>query len=176
MHRSILPVLLTFSLVLAGCNGVVFGGNETPPPTLTPANVPTDRPTPTPVPQLVPGLTGKGVTDAFALANAHAAILDNTSYSMRGNYTVVYSNGTKFNHGRTDAQLAANDSRYYVIQNISGLSFNGSAFSRATWSNGKHVLVAETTNNSTLHNSPRSAEGELVSPEIALRFNPTNRE
>lgn len=168
--------LLTVALVLAGCNGLALGGDGTPERTLTPAAVPTDEPTPTPVQRLAPGLTGDGVFEAITLGDAHASVLDNTSYTMRENSTAVYSNGTVFNRGTVDAQIAANDSRYYVVLNRSGVVLGGGTLGRTTWSNGERVLVAETRNNSTSYQSPRGAEREPLSPREALFFDPTNRE
>ena len=175
MRKAILVVLCA-AVVLAGCNGFAPGDDETPARTVTPADVPTDRPTPTPVPQLAPGLTEGGVTDAFALGEAHAAALDDTSYTLHEDFIVEYANGTAYNRGSTDARLAANDSRYFVRQNASGLLFDGGAFARVIWSNGERVLVADTANDSTSYNSPRDVEGESVPPREALVIDPTKRQ
>ena len=138
--------------------------------------MPTDEPTPTPVPRLAPGLTGQGVTDPFALGEAHASALDDTSYVLREDFSVEYANGTVYNRGTTHARLAANDSRYYVRQNASGLLFGGGAFARAIWSNGERVLVADMANGSTSYDSPRNVEGESVPPREALTIDPTKRQ
>ena len=178
MRRSVAAALLALSVVLAGCNGLVLGGDGTPEETLTPVDVPTDDPTPTPVSQLAPGLTGEGVTDAFALGDAHASVLDDTSYTMVENSTVVYSNGSIYSRWTTDARLAANDSRYYVVQNGSvGKSVDGTdTYRMALWSDGERALLAEERNNDTSYRSPRSPEGESVPPVEALGPDPTNRE
>lgn len=175
MRKAIL-VVLCVAVVLAGCNGFAPGGDETTARTVTPAAVPTDEPTPTPVPQLAPGLTGRGVTDPFALGDAHAAALDDLFYTMHENFTVRYANGTAHNRGSTDARLAANDSRYFVRQNASGLLFGGGSFIRVIWSNGERVLVADTANDSTSYASPRDVEGESVPPREALVIDPTRRQ
>lgn len=176
MRKAILVVLCAAAVVLAGCNGIALGGDETPARTVTPAAVPTDEPTPTPVPRLAPGLTERGVTDAFALGEAHASVLGNASYTLNGNFSVEYANGTAYNRGTTDARLAANSNRYYVRQNASGLLFGGGAFARAIWSNGERVLVADTANDSTSYESPRNVEGESVPPREALSIDPTKRQ
>ena len=176
MHKATLVVLFAAMVVLAGCNGVALSGDDTPARTVTPAAVPTDEPTPTAVPRLAPGLAEGGVTDAFALGEAHASALDGVSYTLHEEFTVEYANGTAYNRGSTDAHLAANDSRYYVLQNASGLLFGGGAFARAIWSNGERVLVADTTNESTSYDSPRNVEGESMPPREALTIDPTKRQ
>jgi hypothetical protein len=164
MRRSALPVLLALAIVLAGCNGLALGGGETPAPTVTPAPVPTDEPTPTPVPQLAPGLTGEGVVDAFALAEAHSSVLDNTSYTRYVNSTVRYVNGTVYNQFTSRAQYAANDSRFYTMQNGFGVAVRGSG-GLSRWSNGERVIVAETRNNSTSYTVRRNVNGEPIPPQ-----------
>ncbi|HET7325067.1 MAG TPA: hypothetical protein VFJ06_12115, partial [Halococcus sp.] len=174
MGRPILAALLALSLVLAGCNAIAFGGDETPTPRFTPAPVPTDKPTPTPVPQLTPGLTGEGVTDAFALAEAHSAVLDNISYTLHENSTVRYVNGTVFNQFTTHAQIAANDSRFFFIQNGLGINVRGSG-KFSMWSNGERFLIARTSNNSTSY-AVHDIESEPILPRDAFGFDPTSRE
>lgn len=148
MRRSFFVVLLSLSLVLAGCNGIALGEDETPPPRFTPAAVPTDAPTPMPVPQLAPGLMGTGITDAFALAEAHTAVLNDTSYTFYENSTVRYMNGTIYNQFTTHVQFAANDSRFYSVQNGSSIDVRGRD-GISFWSNGERVIVAQTSNNNT---------------------------
>lgn len=164
MRRSILPILLVLSLVLAGCNAIPLGGDETPEQTFTPAPVPTDRPTPTPIPKLAPGLLGTGVTDPFALVGAHAAVLNGTSYTYHKNFTIWYANGTIFNQVTTRAQYAANHSRFYIIQRGFDINVRGGE-SFSMWSDGERVLIARTSNNSTSYIFPRSANGEPVPPQ-----------
>jgi hypothetical protein len=176
MRRSILPVLLAVAVVLAGCSGFPFGGDETPTRTVTPAAVPTDEPTPTPVPQLAPGLTGQGVTDAFVLGEAHVAALDDISYTMQENFSVTYRNRTDYRQRGVVARLAANDSRYYVSRSISGPQIygNGTAVN-AFWSNGTRVLRAQMFNGSVSYYPPRGADRGTRSP-ARVGFATTNRE
>lgn len=141
--RSGLIVLLIFSVALAGCSSFLPGGSETPADTVTPANVPTNQPTATPVPQLAPGLTGNGVSDADALGAAHAAVLENTSYTLVENSSVRYRNGTPYHRSNKTVKLAANGSRYYVIGNGTGVQFDGSTFYSSAWSNGTQALTAQ---------------------------------
>ncbi|WP_435078153.1 DUF7537 family lipoprotein [Halococcus sp. AFM35] len=166
MQKSILPILLAAAVVLGGCSGLAFGGNETPTQTVTPAAVPTDEPTPTPVPQLAPGLTGQGVVDPFALGDGHAAVLDNTSYTMQENFTVRYANGTVVN-GVTIRTQMASDSRFYLVQNGFGMNVRGSG-GLSMWSNGERVLQARASNGNTSYTSPRGVTGEPVPPQEAI--------
>lgn len=172
MNRSILAALFALSLVLAGCNGLALGGDETPERTFTPAPVPTDEPTPTPVPQLAPGLMGTGVTDAFALRLAHSSVLDNTSYTFYSNTTVRHANGTVFNRIAIRVQSTANHSRYFFTQNGSPVAISGwRGFS--LWFAGERVLVTQTNESDTSYSIPRSADGEPV-PLHELSFFSTN--
>jgi hypothetical protein len=176
MQKSISLMLLALAVVLAGCNGLAFGGDETPARTVTPAAVPTDEPTPTPVPQLAPGLTGQGVTDAFALGEAHVAALDEVSYTMQENFSVTYQNGTDYRQRGVVAQLAANDSRYYVSRSTLGPQiYEDGTVVYSAWSNGSRVISAQRVNGSTTYNVPRGVGREPLSPE-QLSYGLTNRE
>jgi hypothetical protein len=175
MQKSIPAVLLVAAVVLAGCNGLAFGGDETPARTVTPAAVPTDEPTPTPVPQLAPGLTGQGVTNAFALGEAHVAALDDISYTMQENFSVTYQNGTDYRQRGVVAQLAANDSRYYVSRSTLGPQiYEDGTVVYSVWSNGSRVIRAQRVNRSTTYSMPRGVDREPVRPRQLI--NPANRE
>lgn len=97
MRRALLAAAVV--LLLAGCNG--FGG--TPTRTATPAPVPTvgeDA-------RLAPGVTGEGVTDPSALGEAHARVVENTSYRLMMNRSVRFTNGTRYQFVGFDIRLAA---------------------------------------------------------------------
>ncbi|MCD2204902.1 hypothetical protein [Halobacterium sp. KA-6] len=89
LNRS--PFILTaFLIVLAGCSGhPVTPGTTDAPDAAT--STTTDRDTPQSM--LAPGLTDSGVTDAWALAQAHRDSLANTTYTERSQRT-VHANGT----------------------------------------------------------------------------------
>ena len=99
--RWVAAVLLL--VLVAGCSGVAapsgVAGTETG--TLTPVSVPaqstpvggTPRPA-TPANQLAPGLTTEGVTDPFALADAHHDGLANRSFTRITHTTLAGPNGT----------------------------------------------------------------------------------
>jgi hypothetical protein len=89
-------------VVVAGCSGLSApGGVASETGTLTPVSVPA-QPTPvggtpwsaTPANQLAPGLTTAGVTDPFALADAHHDELANRSFTRITHTTLAGPNGT----------------------------------------------------------------------------------
>lgn len=100
-RRTALTLLTVAMLVLAGCNNIPSGGSA--PPTTAPDSSATttigglDETTTTATTespdttqtndqsdQLAPGLAESGVIDAAELADAHAAVLVNTSYTTDG--------------------------------------------------------------------------------------------
>ena len=107
MSRSILAILLVFSLVFAGCSSVGFGESEPSTATLTPASVPTDEPTPTPVPQLAPGLKRNNL-DVDTLVHAHNTTLQNTSYTRKTVRTARLPNGTLFSQTIATSRVGQN--------------------------------------------------------------------
>ncbi len=132
--------MLVVCVVLAGCNGVFGSDAGTPERTLTPAAVPTDEPTPTPVPQLAPGLTGEGVVNASALAAAHDATLDDTSFTVRRTVTYRTRNGTSIRRIESVTRVA-DDGRFRITKR-----WNGSTPLRrvAYYDDGERLLVATT--------------------------------
>ena len=153
-HSTIATLVLAALVVFAGCGMPFSGGNGgTTEPTVTPMNVPTDEPTPTPVPQLAPGLKGTDVTDPFTLAEAHASVLNGSSYTLHRNLTVRYANGTIYTQQTLDAQLAANRTRYYLVGNYSGVPVNGEQVTVKTYSDGERVLEARIVNGDRTYNT-----------------------
>ncbi len=148
------PVLLVVLVALAGCNGILNdGGAEGE--VFTPAAVPTDAPTPTPRPQLAPGLTAEGVVDASALAAAHDALLENTSFTVQRTVTYRTQNGTPVRRV-TSVTRIGRDGRLLVTKR-----WNGTTTLRreAYYYDGKRLLVATTTDTATTYHrvSPATA-------------------
>lgn len=162
MKRSISVLLVALALVFAGCNGLLPGGDSTPTETVTPVAVPTDKPTSTPVSQLAPGLTRQGVTDVFALGEAHASVLGGTSFTAHRENTIRYSNGTVYRRFEIDGQLAATEPRYSITLNQSGAVLKGHRTSRQIWSDGERVLVAKYLVGNTSYRVPRDLTGEPI--------------
>lgn len=117
--------VLVLVVLLAGCSG--FTGSDvvgTETTTLTPVSVPErgtpvgatpSSPTPTPENRLLPGLTERGVTDPFALADAHRTALANETYTKTSRTRLVGSNGTLRVVERTVA-VDAGGRRYHLVE------------------------------------------------------------
>ncbi|MFC7194533.1 hypothetical protein ACFQL4_07495 [Halosimplex aquaticum] len=88
-------------VLLAGCSVVAPGPQAE---TVTPAPVPTAE-------ALPPGVEPDGVADPGALAAAHAATLDGTSFTLIANRTVRYPNGSL--RSDLDVRLELSASRDY---------------------------------------------------------------
>lgn len=177
MARQVPVLVLALALVLAGCNGFV-SGDDTPTETVTPVAVPTDEATPTPTPQLAPGLERSGVTDPFALGEAHAAALDNRSFTIHSETTIRFSNGSLYRHEESSGRLAANRSRYDVSANVSGLTpiRNASWYSVEAWSDGSQVFTAQRIDENTSYDVQHGLDGSPTSPSEGyngfFRFDP----
>lgn len=138
MRRSVPVVGLVFIILLAGCGGG-FGfdtGTDTL-STVTPAPVPTDYPlsdSPT-------GLSEDGITDSFALADAHAEALANTSFTLRRNHTLIASNGTRLVDTSSVQRVGADRNRSTferTFDDAYGRSFRGPAKHLSSWYNGTY--------------------------------------
>ncbi|RJT06484.1 hypothetical protein [Halococcus sp. IIIV-5B] len=164
MARSVPVLVLVLALVLAGCNGFV-SDDDTPTEAVTPVAVPTDEPTPTPTPQLAPGLDETGVTDPVELGEAHAAVLDNRSFTVHSETTVRFANGSTYRHDERIGRFAANRSRYHVSSNGSGSVpvRNASWYSVEAWSDGSQVLTAQRIDGNTSYDTQRGLDGSPAS-------------
>lgn len=147
-------VLLVVLVALAGCNGVFGGETDDVEKTFTPVAVPTAEPTPTPVPRLAPGLTVEGVVNASALAAAHDAVLENTSFTVWEVVTYRTRNGTPIRRVRSVAHIGA-DGRFLVTKRWSGTPQRV-----VYYYDGERLLVATTDSRGTTYHR--------ASPEIAI--------
>lgn len=128
--RTVSVVLLAAVLVAtSGCNALTDGNELTPPSRVTPVAVPTDAPTPTPVGHLAPGLTRDGLTDPNELVDAHAAVLANTSFTLREEWTLESPNGTVLAR-RVRTVRVEGDESYTVLDRTGALGPRH----RETWS------------------------------------------
>lgn len=110
-YRSILCLAL---VVLAGCASAGTGP-ATPPP-VTPAPVPSPEPTTT---GLAPGIQPNEIT-ADVLAEAHAARLQNTSFTRWEEMTVRYPNGQVRTKVKRFVQSDPAEDRSYIVVDTSG--------------------------------------------------------
>lgn len=172
-RSSRIGAVLVLVVVLAGCNGLVLGGEETPASTVTPMPVPTDEPTPTPRPELAPGLTRNGVVEPFALAEAHASVLADTSYTLVENHSVRFRRGMVYSGGTVEARLGTNHTRYAVVRTGSQTSVPFPVIEERFWSNGNRTLVARTSTDNTTYAIAR-ADGGPLPVRRALSDDPTN--
>ncbi|MDL0126632.1 DUF7537 family lipoprotein [Halobacterium salinarum] len=95
MKRKFLSAVLLFLLVLsAGCSGLTdTSGADTTANTPNTTSYSSEEPASENTSKLAPGLTEAGVTDAWALAQAHRDSLDNATYTERSHRS-VHTNGT----------------------------------------------------------------------------------
>lgn len=154
-------VALAALLVTAGCSGlgsVGDAGDGGPTSSLTPAPVPEDDSRE----MLAPGLTADGVESPGALADGHAASLDNRSYRLVVNQTVHYENGTLREQLLFDLSLAAD--RSYLVQTATAGPeapvFLGTPPARAAfWSNGSVYTRRLTRDNETTYTTFQPTDG-----------------
>lgn len=94
---------------------------------------------------LAPGLSADGVTDPFALAQAHHRVLRNASYTVTAQSTHRYGNGTLVGTSSTTTAVAADGERtvrtYGTFRNTSAQSAV-TQYERLAWSNGTLSLTA----------------------------------
>lgn len=110
-RSAVLGSVLIMLIVLTGCSAFPFDEDRATARTVTPAPVPTDRPTATPVLMVAPGVSATGIENPTALVDAHAALLDNISYTVHTRNVERYVNGTLRRRTTTHARFGANRSR-----------------------------------------------------------------
>lgn len=165
-QTSGLCLCLVILVCLAGCNALT-GETTTEPPSITPAEIPTDDPNATQ--RLAPGLTNHGVVDPSALANAHEAVLTNTSFTRKGTMTKKYTNGTIRTQRVMTTRMVAPKDRYYI--NVEEYGHNTNRYNQTPdnlsyWSNGERVFVASPSskmNTTTYHHWESATPADLES-------------
>ena len=189
-RRTALALLVAAMLLLAGCSNVPGASDSPPTDTNTPASTTTigsitktttdstgttaatettqsDATTTTTATddRLAPGLAESGVTDAAALADAHAAILTNTSYTVR-NHRQVRNESPTANatlppifRANTTTEVAHDPARIFLRYDVSGnASATSSQFPRDVelWAGPNLTLQAVETPNGTVYRRVRS--------------------
>lgn len=144
MRRALVALLV----VLAGCSALAPGPDANT-ETVTPAPVPTDSPLP-------PGVEPDGVTDASALAAAHAAALGTSSYTLVTNRTVRTANGSLRSALTVRLGLSAGPSRDYharvSVDGPAGPLVIGEPPTRAEyWANDEVYLRRQTIDERTVY-------------------------
>lgn len=172
-----LPVVLTLLVVLAGCNGLAPATSPTvsDEQTASPAVSPTET---TPGQEFPPGLTTEGVSEPFALSDAHAAALD-TSYTVREAATIRYANGTVHTNETSNVAVASNDSRYRYTSTVRGTASNfvgGGEGTLTAYSNGTVVLQRVEHADNTTYGIYTTSSGDPVRPSEVYHGTPRNAE
>jgi hypothetical protein len=143
-------VLVVLAVVLAGCPALgpqppptgAESGGESEDGSVTAASYP-------------PGVTDSGVTDATALAEAHADITGDASYTLRSNRTIRYTNGDLASRLLVRLRLAA-DRQFHVRASTAGpegpLLLGTTPAGGEYWSNGTVYVRALTREGETTYN------------------------
>lgn len=169
MRRGVL--VLVALLALAGCSATPAD----PGTPVTPAEVPAAPPTTTesgPV-ELAPGLGPWGVTDPVRLADAHAAVLADRSFTVRGTTTRRYPNGTVRSRSERVVRMGADRRRFLAVS--TRLSRTEYDYRLEQYANGSHVLRRQTTGAHTRRSVLRGPDGAPRGPLSLYPDNATNR-
>lgn len=165
--RRIAGVLaLAAMLTLAGCNGVLGGGNQqnnTSNSTVTPVDVPTDRPTATPAQQLVPGLTSGGITNGAALMRTQSEFLESHATVTRTNTSVIAANGSILTSiYQTNRQSESSDAVAFTTNYTGSTSARANITQSEGWSTDNGSYIRRTFKNGTVdywHGPPNTLNG-----------------
>ena len=160
MSRSVPRTALIAGLVLlAGCNGL-FGptGNTagsdggTTPRSATPGEPNGGYGTTRAPGELPPGMTHGGIRDPWRLAQAHAAVLRNTSYTVTSASTNWFPNGTLATQQAMTSRSGANGTRSASVRMLSGpgLSSPENLARYDAWTNGSAAYVRTELTNGTV--------------------------
>ena len=164
---------LVLLVPLAGCGSLATpAGEGTPTRTVTPVPLPQDPPTPHGPAVLAPGLSPDGVFDAARLAEAHASVLSNTSFTAVREERRRYANGSLRSSYRRIVRVSPGGERFDYELNQTDVRGGRATEGRlARYSNGSTVYVATTrageTTYSILGGQPEPAGLSAVLPQRA---------
>lgn len=166
MSRVTSAAVLAALVVLAGCGSPATSAEEgTPTGTVTPAPLPPDVRTPRDPGVLAPGLAPDGVFDAARLAEAHAAVLSNTSFTAVREERRRYANGSLRSGYRRVVRVSAGGERFDYDLNQTDVRGGRTAETRlGRYSNGSVVYAATTRGGMTTYST---LDGPSVLPERA---------
>lgn len=163
-------------VVLAGCGGAVAPGPDgTPTRTVTPAPVPEGTGTPQSPSELAPGVTAEGVFDPVRLADAHAAVLSNTSFTAVREERRRYANGSLRSSYRSTVRMSAAGDRFHYELNQTDVRDGRPVEQRlARYADGSVVYVATTRGRETTYSVVGGPEAP-ADPSTVLPGNATAR-
>jgi hypothetical protein len=178
MSRVPVVTAVVALVVLAGCGGAVAPSTDgTPTPTVTPAPVPVpgEPSTPRGPPALAPGLSEEGVFDPVRLADAHAATLSNTSFTVVREERRRYLNGSLRSSYRSVVRVSEGGERFRYELNQTDVRGETRHEQRlARYSDGSVVYVATTRGGRTTYSIVGGAGGP-ADPSTVLPDNATAR-
>ncbi|MFB6361092.1 MAG: hypothetical protein ABEH59_07190 [Halobacteriales archaeon] len=155
-------------VVIAGCSSVT-GGVDPVPVTVTAAEVPEVTSESGPTPHAVTAREPEGFAAPEAQAAAHAAVLDNTSYSLVVTQQFEFPNANRSGDWRLAGQFDERD-RFRVAIEKNGSVFGTSSPTRVVyWSNGTRVLHGTETSQGEINITTRR---DLAPPRRALPIDP----
>jgi len=170
MRRGVLA--LAALLALAGCSAAPTAP-DTP---VTPAEVPEAPATPateSPPAELAPGVGPWGVSDPARLADAHAAVLADRSFTVRGATTQRYANGTVRSRSGRVVMMSADRRRFLAVSTRQSRAEHD--FRLEQYANGSHVLRKSTAGAHTRYSVLRGPDGTPRGPLSLYPDNATNR-
>lgn len=157
-------------VILAGCTAFWPSNPTTPVGSPNTGNANGDFP---------PGITQSGVTEPWALANAHATELTNTSYTVTETSEIRYTNGTLYTRENATVQVTAEKTLYIYNSTVRGTVqrfLGGSEGTLVRYSNGSAVVRKVVQNGSTSYGVEREPNGDLAAPASVYHGTPTNDE
>ncbi len=155
-------------VVIAGCSSVT-GGVDPAPVSVTPAEVPEVTTEPETTADTETAREPEGFADPAAQAAAHAAVLDNTSYSLVVTQQFEFPNANRSGEWRLAGQFDERD-RFRVAIEKNGSVFGTTSPERVFyWSNGTRVLQGTETGHGEVNLTARQ---DLEPPRRALPIDP----
>ncbi|MFC6939596.1 hypothetical protein ACFQE8_06385 [Salinirubellus sp. GCM10025818] len=172
MFRVASTAVLAALVVLAGCGSLATPADEgTPTRTVTPAPLPPEVRTPQEPGVLAPGVSPDGVFDAGRLAEAHATVLSNTSFTTVREERRRYANGSLRSAYRRVVRVSTGGERFDYDLNQTDVRGGRTAETRlARYSNGSVVYAATTRDGTTTYSTldgPSGPAGPSVLPARA---------
>ncbi len=168
MRRAALALVAL--LALAGC-GAAPAPQGTP---VTPAEVPEAPSTTEAAPvELAPGLGPDGVTNPVRLADAHAAVLADRSFTVHQTTTRRYPNGTVRLRSDRVVRMGADRRRFLAVSTRQSRAEYDWRLEQ--YANGSHVLRKTTAGAHTRYSVLRGPDGTPRGPLSLFPENATNR-